>query len=31
MDIFDFINEENHWLPENLVEPTEKIEITEIK
>ena len=28
MDIFDFINEDNHWLPENLVEPTEKIEIT---
>ena len=28
MDIFDFINEDNHWLPENLLEPTEKIEIT---
>ena len=28
MDILDFINEDNHWLPKNLMEPTEKIEIT---
>ena len=29
MDIFDFINEDNHWLPKkNFIEPTEKIKIT---